>query len=333
MREYVTEDLSVIEEIAPDLVVGDFRLSLAVSTPLSGVPYMTISNAYWSPYARQCYPVPELPLTKILGVGVGQALFNLVHPVAFALHTIPLNRVRKQYGLSHLGWDLRQIYTWADHTLYADIPELAPTYELPPNHHYIGPVLWSPNIPSPAWWESMPSDKPVIYITLGSSGRSDLLPALLHAFADMPVTLIAATAGRVTVEITPDNVFLADYLPGDAAVARSQLVICNGGSPTTQQALTQGIPVLGIPSNLDQHLNMAAVCRRGAGELIRSEQADAKNIRETVMNMLSTPDYTKAATRLARDFSKYRAPDRFAALVKEVIQAIDTNYSDITGRT
>ncbi len=319
LRSYVSEDLSVIEAIAPDLIVGDFRLSLAISAPLAGVPYMTISNAYWSPYARQRIPVPELPLTKILGVGAGQLLFNLVRPVAFGLHTLPLNRVRKEHGLTGLGWDLRKVYTWADHTLYADIPGLVPTPNLPNNHHYIGPVLWSPSVPAPEWWETLPADKPIIYVTLGSSGRSDLLPAILRALSTLPVTVMAATAGRISLAKVPDNAFLTDYLPGVAAVTRSSLVICNGGSPTTQQALAQGVAVLGIPGNLDQHLNMEAVRRTGAGELIRSEHASKQTIRKAALKMLNTPIYAQAASKLAQEFSKYEASKRFTALVKEVI--------------
>ena len=148
LRDYVRDDLEIIEKIRPELIIGDFRLSLAVSAPLSHIPYCSISNSYWSPYAKQKYTVPELPLTKILGVTAAQALFNLARPLAFALHTLPLNRVRKEHGLKPIGVDLRRIYTWADHTLYADIPELTPTYELPQNHHYIGPVNWSPGIPA-----------------------------------------------------------------------------------------------------------------------------------------------------------------------------------------
>ncbi len=319
LRSYVSEDLSLIKEIKPDLIVGDFRLSLAVSAPLSVVPYITISNAYWSPYARQRFSVPELPLTNVLGVRAAQLLFNLVRPVAFGLHTISLNRVRKENGLAHLGWDLRQIYTWADHTLYADIPGLVATPNLPKNHHYIGPVLWSPSVATPEWWEKLPSDKPIIYVTLGSSGRSDLIPAVLEAVSELPVTVLAATAGRIKLDNPPKNALLADYLPGEAAVARSQLVICNGGSPTTQQALAQGVAVLGIPGNLDQHLNMAAVRQTGAGELIRSEHASAQKIREAVMNMLNTPIYAQAASKLAQQFSNYHAPSRFSALLNQVI--------------
>jgi hypothetical protein len=35
---------------------------------VAGVPYLTVTNAYWSPYARQRFPMPELPLSRRIGV-------------------------------------------------------------------------------------------------------------------------------------------------------------------------------------------------------------------------------------------------------------------------
>ncbi len=319
LRRYVNDDLLLFEETAPDLVVGDFRLSLAVSAPLAGIPYVTISNIYWSPYAQQTYPVPDLPLTRLLGAKIGQILFSAVRPAAFALHTIPLNRVRREYGLPFIGGDLRRVYTWADHTLYADVPGLVRTAELPPNHHFLGPILWSPETPHPTWWDNIPRDKPIIYATLGSSGRADLLPRIIEALAGLPVTALVSTLGRITLEQVPDNIYLADYLPGEAAASISRLVICNGGSPTTQQALMHGVPVLGIPSNLDQHLNMNGLTRYRAGLSIRAEQADAGVIRNTVAHMLKTEQFHQRAGELAEIFADYRSQARFTSLVDKLI--------------
>ena len=53
LRDYVRDDLAVLERVKPDLVVGDFRLSLAVSAPLAGIPYFSVTNAYWSPCLKQ----------------------------------------------------------------------------------------------------------------------------------------------------------------------------------------------------------------------------------------------------------------------------------------
>lgn len=61
LRRYVAEDIDLIERVKPDLIVGDFRLSLSVSARLVGIPYTTITNAYWSPYIRnKSFPLPVL---------------------------------------------------------------------------------------------------------------------------------------------------------------------------------------------------------------------------------------------------------------------------------
>jgi UDP:flavonoid glycosyltransferase YjiC (YdhE family) len=315
LRQYVEDDLAVIREVAPDVVVGDFRLSLSVSARRAGVPYLAIVNAYWSPYARERFPLPGLPLVNRVGLPVARALFAAIRPLAFALHTRPLNRVRRAYGLPSLGFDLRRTYTDADQTLYADVPELVPTFGLPETHHYLGPILWSPDVAPPAWWDGLGSDRPLVYVTMGSSGSVGLLSMVLDALADLPVTVLAATLGQPLPRPVPSNALTADFLPGQAATARARLVVCNGGSPTTHQALAAGVPVLGLASNMDQHLNMNAVCRLGAGALLRSDRASAAAVRAAARELLDEPRYAAAARRLAKIFSGYDAAARFKAIV------------------
>src|SRR5699024_2082964 len=283
---YVDEDLIVIEIVRPDAVIGDFRLSLAVSGRLTQIPYLSITNAYWSPYAEQYFPVPDVPLTKIVGVKLAQGLFDIIRPLVFTYHTLPLNKVRREYGLPRISLDLRQIYTYADYTLYADIPELVPIFNPPSHHHYIGPILWSPAVSLPNWWNEVPKDRPTLYVNLGSSGQIRLLSTILRALADLPVTIIAATAGRIKLNSIPKNVFIADYLPGREAAARASLVICNGGSLTVYQALAEGKPVIGIASNLDQYLNISMVQNAGAGKLLRSGKISVPSIKQTVEMIL-----------------------------------------------
>ena len=56
-------DLALIKSYRPDLIVGDFRLSLSISARVAGIPYAAISSAHWSPYYRHAaYPMPVLPL-------------------------------------------------------------------------------------------------------------------------------------------------------------------------------------------------------------------------------------------------------------------------------
>ncbi|HOW76253.1 MAG TPA: glycosyltransferase [Candidatus Competibacteraceae bacterium] len=299
LRRYVRADLVLLEAVKPDVVVGDFRISLGVSARVAGVPYFTITNAYWSPYSRLPFPLPEHPMIPVFGVGLSQALFNLARPAVFALHTLPLNRVRREYGLPSLGYDLRTIYTDADQTLYADIPDFIPTAPLPPHHHWLGPVLWSPAMELPDWWETLPSDRPIIYVALGSSGENvRALPVILRGLAELPVTVIAATAGQSLGIEPPKNAYVADFLPGVAAAARSHLVVCNGGSLATQQALAAGVPVLGIAGNMDQHLNMLCLEQAGVGVRLRVGRLIAGEVRTAAQRLLDDTGYRQEAGRL-----------------------------------
>jgi UDP:flavonoid glycosyltransferase YjiC (YdhE family) len=326
LREYVEEDRRVLAEIAPDLVVGDLRISLSASARLAGIPYVAVANAYWSPYARRRFPLPEVLWNRFFGVRLVKLSFRLHWRIIFAIQCMPLNRVRRKHGLPSLGWDLCRIFTDGDRTLYADVPELIPTYNLPANHQYLGPVLWSPAGEPPAWWDSLPTDRPIVYATLGTSGRRNLLQVVLNALADLPVTVIAATAGRNDLTNVPANAFVADYLPGEAAAARSAVVVCNGGSLTTQQALVAGVPVVGIASNLDQHLNMEAIERAGAGMLLRTEWVNSRRVAEAVMQVLSRSDYRQAARRLAEAFGREIA--RFPQHVESGLRLVSDEGRD-----
>ena len=320
LMRYVEDDLALIDAVKPDLIVGDFRLSLAVSAPFRGVPYASVVNAYWSPYADIVYPVPELPFTRITGLRLGQRLFDIVRPFAFALHARPLNQVRRKYGLAPLGNDLGTTYTWADYTLYADIPELVKTRHLPGNHRFLGTVLWATQTSLPDWWDSLPEDKPIVFLTLGSSGRADLLPMIFEVLSEFPITVIAATAGKVVLQRVPPNVYLADYLPVDVASARSAFVFCNGGSLTTYQALTVGVPVLGMCSNMDQLLNMNAVQGLGAGITLRAGQAKFADIRAAVKSLIESPTYLQAAERARQVVLQHDAKQHFPEIIAEILQ-------------
>ena len=317
---YVREDMRHIEAFAPDLVVGDFRLSLAVSARLAKVRYVAISNAYWSPCARARYEIPVHPTTKLLGPAVPNALFQLLRPAILAHHSLPMHKLRKRYGMRSLGFDLGTVFTEADVTAYADVPAIVPGADCgnQRRYRYIGPVLWSPGGVLPAALEERGDGRPWVYVSMGSSGNPHLVPTLLAALEGVDCRVAVATAGAVPASAIPSGVIAADYLPGDEAAARASLVICNGGSPSAYQALAQGTPVLGIPANLDQMLNMHFVVRSGAGAALRADRVTRKRVADVVKHMLQTPAFGAQAKKIAAVFHEYHATARFANIVREL---------------
>ncbi|MEO7862715.1 MAG: glycosyltransferase [Nitrospirales bacterium] len=314
LREYVQEDLRVLTECEPDLVVGDFRLSLSISARLAGTPYVTVTNAHWSPYARPHFLVPEVPITERFGPRLAQALFNLIRPVVFAQHANALNKVRREYGFPAVGYDLAHMFSEADYTLYADLPLLIPTLNLPSHHHYIGPVVWS-FAKRPYWWSSLRENTRTAYVTMGTSGRTSVAQMVADSLIGMGWQVLMATADDSTIARVKDQMYIANYLPGMVAARRADLVVCNGGSATVYQALAAGTPVLGIPMNLDQYLMMDYVRRFGAGEMIRAGVSTTELITRTVRRMVESPRYKIRAAQMREQIGHYRTGERFQTFV------------------
>ena len=301
LKAYVQADLALIQAHQPDLVVGDFRLSLSVSARLARRPYLSIANAYWTPYSPPSFPLPVLPLTRWLPIPAAQTLFSLFRPLVFRQHCRPMNQLRALHGLPSLGSDLRRVYTDADHLLVADDPALHPLAGVVGQpFSFIGPLAWSPDRPWPADDDAGPGATalPMVYVALGSSGPGAALAVVLQALSALPVRVMAATAGKPAPAVVPANARVFDYLPGDQAAARAALVVCNGGSLAVQQALAAGVPVLGVASNMDQFLNMAPVVAAGAGRLLRADRLTAGRVREACQALLQSAEAGDAAQAL-----------------------------------
>lgn len=295
LEGYVEDDLALLRAVRPAVVIGDFRISLSVSARLLDVPYINVGNAYWSPYARPCWRAPTMPWSRLLPAALDDLLFRAARPVAFRIHARPMQTLARRHGLRHAARDLRGVYCDGDMTLYADSPALVPTVDRPPTHRYLGLVNWAPAAPLPPWWDALPASARPVYVTLGSSGDVAKLPQVLAGLARLGCPVVVATAGAKAPASLPAHVHVADYLPGDSVARRSALVVCNGGSPTSHQALLAGVPVLGIPDNLDQVLNMSYLKHAGVGDWLAPRDVSADRIERLARAMLADPQLGERA--------------------------------------
>ena len=316
LREYVQDDLAIFKEIQPDLVIGDYRLSLCVSAPLSRLPFASIFNAHWSPFYRQPAVVPELPVTRWISPRILNPLYAALRPALFALHAKPVNDVRRAFGLSPLSHDLRQIYTAGDLVLYPDVPEFVKLTGAPEHHHFIGACAWSVQAPKPPWWNDvMGSSQPKVFVSLGSSGPIKALPAVLEALSRLPVRVILSTSGR-PVGATPSNVSLADLLPYEATASRSAVVVSHGGTGGVYPTLTAGTPMLAIPSNIDMHLSASLLEAAGAGITVRVERASPARLQDGLERLLAEPRFKQAAVKWSGIMARYDTKTIFPNLLR-----------------
>ena len=108
-------------------------------------------------------------------------------------------------------------------------------------------------------------------------------------------------------------------LPGTAAAARADLVVCNGGSPTSYQALVQGTPVLGIPGNLDQYLNMHYLEKAGLGRCLRGTQLSAGTVADAAHRLLHDDAVNTATCGFAQRARAYDCTARLRDVLPRLV--------------
>jgi UDP:flavonoid glycosyltransferase YjiC (YdhE family) len=320
LLRYIAAETELLRRVRPDLVVGDFRWSVPTSAELCGVPSAVLINAYWSPFARrERFPVPDHPIVQFLGETLTEQYFPQAIPRVFRHFAEPLNAARKQHGLPPVG-SLLEVLTHGDFTLYPDDPGLTPVHQAPASHHFIGPVQWQPDVSD----DGLPlgaaaGEPPLVYVTLGSSGSAELLPMIVGVLADLPVTAVVATAGRARLRELPPQVVAREFVRGAEMARRARLVISNGGSTTGYQALSQGTPVLGLPSNFDQYLATEAIVHAGAGRSIKARRASPEVLRSAILSMLEVGELHAAAARVAARFAELDSASAFRAFVERAV--------------
>ena len=298
LQRYVEEDLGLIDRFRPDVVVGDFRLSLSVSARLRKLPYITICDAYWSPELPIDPPLPVLPFTRFVPLSLATSAFRLATRFAFPYHAHAMERLRAHYGLPGLGHDLRRVYTDADRRLFANIPALFPDVRESREASFIGPIAWSP--PPVEGMDLAALPRPLVFVTMGSSGDASVLGGVVRALAPVAGSLVVATAGRVQAEtVRLPKTLVFDFVSGEQICRHADLVVCNGGSPVTNLALTHGVPVIGIVRNMDQFLNMRAIVRQGAGTMVRADRIRSDKIQSLARNLITDDRWRNEAFRMA----------------------------------
>lgn len=320
LRRHVYEDIVLMKNIRPDVVIGDFRLSLSISCRLEAIPYIALGNAYWMIEGQSSIPVPELPLTRFAGVVIGQWLFDRFAPWVMNRHSIAFNRVRNEFGLANIAGGLPQVYLDADLLALVDLSQCYSHVIERDAMRFMGPCVWNPPVELPEWWGDVPDNVPVAFISLGSSGQLRCVRSAVQACLDEGWNVLLATAGRVFSEELQASarLFVADFLPGMATMRRSDVLICNGGSPMCQIAMVCGKPVIGIPSNLDQFLNMIMIRKVGLGVELRPEQLTVEKVRKA-LRQIGLNDNRDALDRMGRFSSDWLNRARLADLIEDFI--------------
>jgi len=200
--------------------------------------------------------------------------------------------------------------------------------EIYPQTQFVGgmprPVQGEP----PRWFEQLPRDKPLVFITLGSTFTDDVsffvnaarAATLAGAF---PIVAYGESA------LAPDlKEKLAARLPRCFAVRwvdyahlfpRLAAIIHHGGVGTTHAAVLHCVPQVIVPHGGDQNLQAFRADANGVGIHVAASQANVGRLRQALETALGDPGFRIRTMNLAIEFAKLGGTGRAADWIECVL--------------
>jgi UDP:flavonoid glycosyltransferase YjiC (YdhE family) len=101
------------------------------------------------------------------------------------------------------------------------------------------------------------------------------------------------------IDTNSDDILSVDYAPYSEVFAHASVIVHQGGSGTTGQAMRAGKPMLIVPYGWDQPDNAARICRLGIGLTMERNHYSAKLAAAAIRQLLENPSFSTRAAEAA----------------------------------
>ena len=168
---------------------------------------------------------------------------------------------------------------------------------------------------APAWLAALGSDRPAVYVTLGTvvSGPAQWRE-ILTALDCLDVDAIATTGTQVDpAEIgpVPANVRVERYVPQSFILEHVAALVSHAGAGSMLAGAERGLPQLCIPMGADMWDNADALAGSGASLTLEDDQRDAVAISGAIERLLKDAAFSTAARRVAAEIATLPHPDEY----------------------
>jgi len=177
-----------------------------------------------------------------------------------------------------------------------------PRSDAPAHLRFYGPMATAAAqpTPAPAWFDDLDPALPLVHVTQGTVANTDyseVIEPTLTALADLPVQVAVTTGGRDVESLPPlpPGAFAARYLPYDELLARTSVLVTNGGYGGLHHAMRHGVPIVIAGDSEDKVETSARVQHAGVGVNLRTGRPTPDAIRSAVQRILADPGYAARA--------------------------------------
>ena len=298
LETIVNNEILLLSEIKPRIVIGDTRIPLFVSSKIRSIPYVSITNGNLTPYYRTF----DKESQKIVE---------------------SYNAVLEKFSDRRRVNNFYEIFI-GNLNLVADLPEFMPLRFIPKNMKYVGPILWS--------YEGMPhwineikkkkfEGKKFAYVSMGSTGDPLLFETIFRGLEKVGFGMVASL-GRLKdkLEFTDENLYVTDFISPEI-MNYCEIVICHGGNSTIYLSLKYGLPLIGIPINPDQIDNMNRTIELKLGVGLYPDCLESDDIAKSI-EFMSNSDYKSNVEMFSRKLIDIKGEEIAANLIGEYISSL-----------
>lgn len=241
--------------------------------------------------------------------------------------TTVFNRQRRELGLSSLprGKVAFDCLTSPFLHLQGTTPAFEfPYRDLPPQVHFVGPMLPPPptDFTPPAWWNALEKGQPVVHVTQGTIATdiTALVVPTIQALAAEDVLLVVTTPEPAQLGTLPTNTYVERMLPHALLLPHVDVMVTNGGYNGVKIALANGVPLVAAGASEDKPEVSARIAFAGAGINLKTGSPTPAQLKEAILKVLSEPSYRKNARTIQADFATHDSPTEVADLLEKLIQ-------------
>ncbi|CAH2089805.1 unnamed protein product [Euphydryas editha] len=223
----------------------------------------------------------------------------------FEKHLSDVSKLRSIFG-SNVP-DLRTIRRRNVHMLFLNLHSIWDSNRpVPPNVVYLGGLHQKPQRELPKDLKSYldSSEHGVIYISFGTNVKPSMFhPEKLKIFTEvlsqLPYDVLwkwdkDELAGR------PNNVRISKWLPQSDLLRhpKIRLFITQGGLQSTDEAITAGVPLIGVPMMNDQWINSERYVIFNIGKRLLIEELSEKQLMDAITTVINDDSYRQNIRKL-----------------------------------
>jgi len=169
----------------------------------------------------------------------------------------------------------------------------------PTSHHWVGPLLWEPQIERPQFLD-VPGDAwALVSLSLTrQAGEQHLAQITMNALRDRPVrTLLTLADERAEDEFDsiPPNARIERYVRHSEVLGQAALSISHGGHGIVSKSMYYGVPMVLVPMGRDQPGVAARAEALGIARVVHRGELSEVSMRTAIADVLENPKYLKNA--------------------------------------